>query len=111
MSDKTRKAGDGLEGVEIPHDLALDALAAIQALDALPVAEDFREEWLAGKVFGDEGSAIEWMKSGAGPYALPLELVFRCDLHRRPPKRGRLAWAAKLLHRHADHLERFEVHE
>jgi hypothetical protein len=59
------------EGLTRPRsDVALEALAAIQALDAEPVAVAFRDQWLAGReLFGSIGHAVQW-KQGASREAL-----------------------------------------
>jgi hypothetical protein len=62
--------------IAIPSDLALEALATIQALDAEPVAQAFRDKWLDGAKFSDEAAAVAWMQSVAGA-PFPLEVVFR----------------------------------
>lgn len=97
--------------VAIPSDLALEALATIQALDADSVAQAFRDKWLDGAKFSDEAAAITWMRSVAGP-ARPGQVVFRVPIsNSEARKRGeaeigksgdelsavRQPWARKLL--------------
>ena len=104
--------------VAIPSDLALEALATIQALDAEPVAQAFRDRWLAGAKFADEAGAIAWMQSVAGA-PLPLEVVFRIPVSNDEARQSaqaeigksgdertalRESWARDLLRDHADVL-------
>jgi hypothetical protein len=91
-------ADEGAQGYTLEPadsaDLSLEALARIQALDAEPLAQAFRDKWLDGVTFTSEEEAIAWMQSVAGP-TRPNELVFRIRLSAQESRAEMERWIGK----------------
>lgn len=83
-------------------DLALDALAKIRALDAGPIAQEFRDGWLGGRTLLGDQQAFEWLQSVSLPR--PHRVVLTCPLDDLPSgfyrqsEEQREEWATRLLH-------------
>ena len=63
---------------ERKRDLALEALAAMQVMEAEAEVIAFREEWLGGLALSDWEAAMEWLRANAGTSG-PATLDFRFE--------------------------------
>jgi hypothetical protein len=90
-------------------DLALEALAKIQAMEAEADAVEFRDKWLGGAVFPDWAHAIEWIRLQK-PTEEPRELQLLFTVPRNVPvsaedladKTSRRAWMERWLEQNPD---------
>ena len=77
MTDRIRQADQidielffGNPFVPPPSDLALEALARMQAMDAEPLAQRFRDKWLDGQRITSYGEQVDWLESREGEAAI-----------------------------------------
>lgn len=71
------------------RDLGLEALAALQAMEAEVDAQAFRDRWTSGRPFADWPTAVAWIRSqNPKPADVPQRLRFEFEVPRLSPISG-----------------------
>lgn len=85
------------------NDLGLRALARIQAMEALPLAKDYRRKWLDGATLPDRAVADEWMREQSGaPAGAHSFQVRELDRQLQADLQQEDAWGCAVTHEDGD---------